>query len=196
MKTRVITGIFITFIYAAVILLALYVHPIFFDVFIFLLALCGTYELTNAVKRVFSPPIVVLNLITVVLCFGAFWFSQYFFKTYSAGMTGFFVAFSAMIIVTAIVTACSKTYVKGNAISTVFIMLYPCALLLFSLGINAFIDVGMGGVTGTTPYRNAGIALLFLVPALTDVMAYAVGSTVKGKSSVPTSAPKRRYRAR
>ena len=152
MKTRVITGIFITFIYAAVILLALYVHPIFFDVFIFLLALCGTYELTNAVKRMFSPPIVVLNLITVVACFGAFWFSQYFFKTYSAGMTGFFLAFALMILVTVLTTAFSKTYVKGNAVSTIFIMLYPCALLLFSLGINAFIDVGQVGV-----YRRYGL---------------------------------------
>ncbi len=191
MKTRVITGIFITFIYAAVILLALYVHPIFFDVFIFLLALCGTYELTNAVKRMFSPPIVVLNLITVVACFGAFWFSQYFFKTYSAGMTGFFLAFALMILVTVLTTAFSKTYVKGNAVSTIFIMLYPCALLLFSLGINAFIDVGQVGVSGSTPYRNAGIALLFLVPALTDVMAYAVGSTVKGKKLCPNLSPKK-----
>ncbi len=189
MKTRFITGMFITIIYVAVLLLSVYVHPIFFDVFIFLLALGGAYEMSKALSGAFSPPILVINLVEIVLSFAAFWFSQYFFKTYAAGMTGFFIVLAVMVIVTVIVTACSKVYVKGNAVSTIFIMLYPCSLLMFSLGLNGFIDLGMSGVTGSTPYRNAGIALMFLVPTFTDIMAYAVGSTVKGKKLCPTISP-------
>lgn len=192
MKTRVITGIFIAAVYIAVMLLTLYVHPIFFDVFIFLIAMGGVYEMSKALSISFSPPILVLDIIAVVLSFGAFWFSQYFFKnseTYAAGMAGFFVALVVMIIVTVIVTTSSKVYVKGNALSTIFIMLYPTALLMFSVGLNGFIDVGMPGVVGTTPQRSAGIALMFLVPTFTDIMAYAVGSTVKGKKLCPTISP-------
>lgn len=189
MKTRLITGFFITIVYVGILLLSLYVHPIFFDVFIFLLALGGTYEMSKALSKTFSPPILIIDLITILLSFAAFWFSQYFFKTYAAGVTGFFIVFAVMVIVTLIVTASSKTYVKGNAVSTIFIMLYPCSLLMFSLGLNGFIDLGMGGVTGSTPYRNAGITLMFLVPTFTDIMAYLIGSTVRGKKLCPTISP-------
>lgn len=189
MKTRVITGFFITIVYVAVLLLALYVHPIFFDVFIFLLALGGTYEMSKALSNSFSPPILIIDLITLLLSFAAFWFAQYYFNTNAAGMTGFFIVLVAMVIVTVIVTASSKKYVKGNAVSTIFIMLYPCSLLMFSLGLNGFIDISMSGVMGSTPFRNAGITLMFLVPTFTDIMAYLVGSTIKGKKLCPTISP-------
>lgn len=189
MKTRVITGLIITIIYVAVLLLATYVHPIFFDVFIFLLAACGAYEVSKAISAKFSPPILLLIMISVVVGFGAFWFAQYFFKTYSAGMTGYFISLLLMILVTVIVTACSKQYVKGNAFSTIFVMLYPCAILMFSVGLNYFIDLHFGGVDGSTPYRNAGIALMFLVPTLTDILAFLVGVTFKGKKLCPTISP-------
>lgn len=189
MKTRVITGMFITIIYVAVLLLATYVHPIFFDVFIFLLMLCGAYEMSKALSNAFSPPIVLLDMIGIVVGFGAFWFAQYFFQAYSAGITAYFISLIVMILVTVVVTASSKVYVKGNAYSTIFIMLYPCALLVFSLGLNYFINLGFGGVDGTTPFRNAGLALMFLVPTFTDIMAYLVGSTVKGKKLCPKISP-------
>ncbi len=191
MKTRVITGTFITIVYIAVVLLTTYVHPICFDVFVFLLATCGAYEMSKALSQKYSPPILVLDLIGIVVGFGAFWFAQYFFNTYAAGLTAYLISLMLMIIVTVIVTASSKTYVRGNAVSTVFIMLYPCALLMFSLGINYLIDLDLGGVAGSTPFRTAGIALLFLVPTFTDVAAYAVGSTVGGKKLCPTISPKK-----
>ena len=188
MKLRVITGAFITIFYMAVLALSLYVHPIFFDLFVFLLALFGAYEMYKALSNAFSPPIFVIDLVAIVVSFGAFWFGHYYFGAYASGLTAFFIAFAVMIIVTLIVTASSKTYVKGNAVSTVLIMMYPLAVLMFSVGLNAFIDTRLG-IAGSTPYRNAGIFLMFIVPTFTDIAAYLVGSTVKGKKLCPSISP-------
>lgn len=189
-KDRIITGLLIAIVYVAVFLLSVYVHPIFFDVFIFLLAACGVYEMCKAVAKIISEPIFLLNLIQIVVGFAAFWFTEYYFKSSALAMSAFFVSLFLMIIVTVIVTACSKTYVKGNALSTVFVMVYPSALLMFSVGINYFMahDVDIS-VLASLPARNAGIALMFIVPAFTDMFAYQIGSAVKGKKLCPTISP-------
>ena len=191
-KQRVGTGLIITAVYIAVVVLSMYVHPIFFDAFIALLAVCGAYEMSKAIEKMYSPAIFVIDIVGIVIGFGSFWFGQYFFKNYSSGVTAYFISLVVMVLVTIIVTAASKTYVKGNAISTIFVMLYPCAFLMFSMGINYFINqigpIGIGAPT-SLPFRNAGIALLFVVPAFTDMFAYLVGSTVKGKKLAPSISP-------
>lgn len=189
-KDRVITGTFIAIVYIAVFLLSMYIHPIFFDVFIFAVAVCATYEMCKAVANFTSEPIFIIDLIAVVLGFAGFWFAQYFFKTSASGMTGYFITLVVMILVTVLTTAFSKVYVKGNAISTIFVMLYPNALLMFAMGINYFMSAGMEvGTISSLPFRNAGIALMFLVPALTDVFAYQIGSAIKGKKLCPSISP-------
>lgn len=189
-KDRVITGTFIAIVYIAVFMLAMYVHPIFFDIFIFALAAGGVYEMSKAISNVMSAPILLLGLIEVALGFGAFWFAQYYFRTNASGMTAYFIVLATMVLVTLIVTACSKTYVKGNAVSTIFVMLYPSAILMFSAGINYFMSPEVGiSVISSLPYRNAGIALMFLVPAFTDVFAYQIGSAIKGKKLCPSISP-------
>ncbi len=189
-KERIITGTFIAIVYAAVVLLAMYVHPIFFDVFIFLIAACGAYEMSKVVSECMSPPIVIIALVQTVVGFGAFWFAQYFFNLNSAGMLAYFAALCVMILVTVIVTASSKTYVKGNAVSTILVMLYPCALLMFAVGLNYFFDYTIGiNTDGSLPFRNAGIALMFIVPAFTDVFAYIFGFAFKGKKLCPSISP-------
>ncbi|MCH5165727.1 MAG: phosphatidate cytidylyltransferase [Clostridiales bacterium] len=189
-KDRVITGTFISIVYIAVFLLAMYVHPIFFDVFIFALAVCGVYEMSRAISHVMSPPIFVIGLVQVVVGFAAFWFAQYYFKTNASGLTAYFAVLAVMVIFTLIFTACSKEYVKGNAMSTIFVMMYPSAILMFSVGINYFMTAELGiSVLASLPYRNAGIALMFLVPAFTDVFAYQIGSAIKGKKLCPSISP-------
>lgn len=189
-KDRVITGTFIAILYIAVFLLAMYVHPVFFDIFMLAIMLCGVYEMSKALSNIMSPPILVLGFIQVAVGFGAFWFSQYFFRTSASGMTGYFASLLVMVLVTVIVTACSKTYVKGNAISTIFVMLYPTSFLMFAVGINYFVATQVSvSVVSSLPYRNAGIALMFLVPAFTDVFAYQIGSAIKGKKLCPTISP-------
>lgn len=189
-KDRVITGTFIAIVYIAVFLLSMYIHPIFFDVFIFAIAVCATYEMCKAVSNFTSEPIFIIDLIAVVLGFAGFWFAQYFFKSGASGMTGYFITLVVMILVTVLTTAFSKVYVKGNAVSTIFVMLYPNALLMFAIGINYFMSSGMEvGIISSLPFRNAGIALMFLVPALTDVFAYQIGSAIKGKKLCPSISP-------
>ena len=53
------------------------------------------------------------------------------------------------------------------------------------------VSMSWGGIGAPTslPFRNAGIALLFVVPAFTDMFAYLVGSTVKGKKLAPSISP-------
>lgn len=190
-KNRVITGTIIALAYVTIFLLATYAHPICFDVFILLLSAFGVYEMTRAVSKFTSEPIFALDVITVAVGFGAFWFAQYYFQRSAAGMTGYFVALAVMILITVLVVALSKKYVKGNAVSTIFVMLYPTALLMFAVGINYFVDWNspMGIISASLPYRNAGIALMFLVPALTDVFAYQIGSAIKGKKLCPSISP-------
>lgn len=189
-KQRVITGAFISVVYVAVFLLAVYLHPIFFDIFILFLAAAGVYEMCKAVSGFTSEPIWVIDFIAVGVGFGAFWFAQYLFKTVTSGMIGYFASVVVMIATVFITVAASKKYVKGNAISTIFVMLYPAALLMFSVGINYFMtaEVGMN-VLASMPYRNAGILLLFTVPSLTDVFAYQIGSKLKGKKLCPSISP-------
>lgn len=188
--SRTVTGLFVAIIYVAVVMLAAYVHPIFFDVFIFLLAAFGAYEMNKALTQIMSPPILLLDFIYIILGFGAFWFAQYYFQVNSAGMLAFFIVLIAMILVTVIVTAASKTFVKGNAVSTIMIMVYPCALLMFSVGLNYFNNFNLGmGLDASLPFRNAGISLMFIVPAFTDVFAFLVGSTLKGKKLCPSISP-------
>ncbi len=186
---RIFTGTVIAIVYIGVLLLAAYVHPIFFDVFVFLLCAGGAWEMARALSKKFSPAILIIDMIAVVVGFGAFWFAQYFFKSYSAGLTGYFVSLVVMIIVTVLVTAFSKTYVKGNAFTTIFVMLYPTAILMFSVGFNYFINLDFDWVAGSTPFRNAALCLIFIVPAFTDSFAYLVGSIFKGKKLCPKISP-------
>lgn len=189
-KQRVATGAFISILYVAVFLLAVYVHPICFDIFILLLAAGGVYEMCKAVAKFTSEPIWVIDFVTVGALFAGFWFAQYYFKTLTSGMMGYFAMLAVMMIVTVITTAASKKYVKGNAVSTIFVMLYPTALLMFAVGMNYFMNAEVGiNVDGSLPVRNAGILLLFIVPALTDIFAYQIGSTVKGKKLCPSISP-------
>ncbi|MDE6029562.1 MAG: phosphatidate cytidylyltransferase [Clostridiales bacterium] len=189
-KDRVITGTFIAIVYIAVFLLSMYVHPIFFDVFMFAIAVCATWEMCKAVSNFTSEPIVIIDLIAVVVGFAGFWFAQYFFRTNASGMTGYFVTLGVMILATVLTVAFSKTYVKGNTVSTIFVMLYPNSILMFAVGINYFMSAEVGiSVMSSLPFRNAGIALMFLVPALTDVFAYQIGSAIKGKKLCPSISP-------
>lgn len=189
-RDRIVTGLLIAILYIAVFLLAMYVHPIFFDIFVFVLAVCGVYEMSKAISRVLSEPIFVLNLVQIVVGFAAFWFTQYYFKSASLGLSAYFISLFVMVLVTVIVTACSKTYVRGNALSTLFSMIYPSAILMFSIGINYFMYPELGiSVSAAMPYRNAGIALMFVVPAFTDMFAYQIGSAIKGKKLCPTISP-------
>lgn len=186
---RILTGTLIAIVYVGVLLLATYLHPIFFDVFVFLLCAGGAWEMARALSKKFSPAILIIDMVSVVVGFGAFWFAQYFFKSYSAGITGYFISLIVMILVTVIVTAASKTYVKGNAFTTIFVMLYPVAMLMFSVAMNYFIDLDFDWVSGSQPMRNAGLCLIFVVPAFTDSFAYLVGSIFKGKKLCPSISP-------
>ena len=190
-NTRAFTGILVTAVYIAIVVLSAYVHPLFLDVFILAVAVLGTYEMGNAVSKMMSPNIVALNMTAVGVGFGAFWFAQYFFRTYSAGLAGYMVALVVMILVTLIVTASSKKYVRGNAASTVLVMMYPGAILMFTMAMNYFIDVDGAFIlaSGATPYRSAAIGLQFIVPAFTDMFVYLVGSRLKGKKLAPKISP-------
>lgn len=185
---RTITGVAITIVYIAVLALSMYVHQIFFDVFLFLVAMAGTYEMSRALPNFVGKPIIAINIAGVVLGFGSFWFSQYFFLSFASGLAGYFVSLVVMVLFTVVFTACSKKHVKSDAYATIFTMLYPTMLIMFTMGMNYFMRVEEG-IAGSLPYRNAGVVLTFLVPPLSDVFAYLVGSKVGGKKLCPSVSP-------
>ncbi len=185
---RFITGTVITIVYIAVLALSMYVHQIFFDIFLFLIAMAGTYEMSRALPGFVGKPIFAINIVGVVLGFASFWFAQYFFTSYASGLGGYFVSLVVMILFTVIFTACSKNHVSSNAFATIFAMLYPTMLIMFTLAMNYFMRVEEG-LASSLPYRNAGVVLTFLVPPLTDTFAYIVGSRLKGKKLCPSISP-------
>ncbi|MCH5350360.1 MAG: phosphatidate cytidylyltransferase [Clostridiales bacterium] len=186
---RIITGTIIAIVYVAVFALSMYVHQIFFDIYLLFLAAAGTYEICRALPGFIGKPIYAINIVAVALGFGSFWLAQYLFPmSYASGLGGYFVSLALMVLFTVIFTAASKNHVSSNGFATVFAMLYPTMLLMFTMALNYFLRVGEG-LSSSLPYRNAGVALTFSIPALTDVFAYLVGSKLRGKKLCPNISP-------
>lgn len=182
MKPRVITGIGIGVVYVGTALLSTYVHSAFFDAFILILMLLGAYEITNALKRRYSAPLVVPVFATIIVGYTAFILCQYLLKNTEYSGIGFTVYLGILIIaILSVFIACktSKNLVNGNAVTTIASMIYPSTLLMYSIAFNYLPNL----------YRCAAIMLLFAVPPFTDCMAFFVGSTVKGKKLCPSISP-------
>ena len=189
MKNRTITGIIIAIVYVAVLALSMYVHQIFFDVFLVFIAAVGTYEICSALPTFVGKPIYPINIAALVLGFGSFWTVQYLYPvSYASGLGGYFVSLAVMVLFTVIFTACSKKHVSSNAFATIFAMLYPTMVTMFSLAINYFLNA-REGISSSLPYRTAGVVLMFVVPTITDVFAFFVGSRLRGKKLCPTISP-------
>ena len=176
-KKRFITGAILFVVFASVIMLTLKVHWVFFDILIFLLALMAAYEICNAIRQKYPAPMRVFVYSAIVLGYVAYIIAQRVFDI--GGITMYFAVLLVLSMTMIIFSLCSKKATTNNVIATMFVFLYPVSALLYTLGINHF-----------EPHiRAVGILLLFTVSTFTDMFAYFVGSTVKGKKLCPKISP-------
>lgn len=177
LKKRLITGSLIFTVFVGVILLTLLVHWLFFDVFVFALAILAAIEISNAVSKRFPKPLLIIVILTVVLGFPAYIIAQRVVNI--GGITSFFCVMLVMCLVAIVFSFCSKSINTNNVVSTMFVMIYPVAALIYLLGFNHLPD----------PFRANCILLVFAVSPLTDTFAFFVGSILKGKKLCPKISP-------
>lgn len=179
MKTRMVTGLIIMAVYLATIALSVYVHEVFFDAFVLAVLILGAYEMSRVIRIKYKEPVDLLIWLEIVIGYAAFMFFQYYFNKRSLGLTAYIVTFVLFVAITFIVCKASKELTTSSALSTVAVMAYPVTLVMYMMACNYFPE----------PYRCTAIMMIFGIPAFSDVCAYFVGSTVKGKKLAPSISP-------
>lgn len=176
-KKRLITGGIIFVVFVGFILLTLKVHWAFFDFLVAFLAIMAAVEMCHAIGKKFPRPLIVIVLLTVLLGYAAFIIAQTVVNI--GGITTFYCTMLILCLVSIIITLCSKKINTNNVIATMFVMIYPVSLLMYMLGVNHM----------PATYKANSMLLIFLCTALTDTLAFFVGSIVKGKKLCPKISP-------
>jgi len=192
---RAATGLCIALVYAAVILFTMLplgprvdgipVFRFFYDLFVILIALAASLEMCRAIANKYAKPLWFFVILNTVLGFSAFYvahFSSFLFGKSIGGNTAYFFVLAAMCLSCIIFTMFSKKHSMNNVLSTILVLVYPTALFVFMLSLNYLPAEGPA---------NSAILLLFLLPVLSDTMAYLVGSAFRGPKLVPHISPKK-----
>lgn len=180
LKERSITGVLLLIGYAFFILMSIYISPIFYDVFIVLLMFFASVEMCRAVANRFAKPLTIMVVLNVILGYGAYALVHYAFGKGKGGITSFFGVLSLMIIICIVYAMVSKKYTINNVISTLFVMIYPMVFMIYLLS-QSYLGA----------FRSAAIILTFGGCAMSDGMAYFVGSALKGPKLCPSISPKK-----
>lgn len=178
MKQRLLTAAFLAVLYVGLIIPALTVNPIFYDVLVLIFMFTASYEMIRVIQNKFAKPVEALVYVQVIIAYIAFRVANHFGQG-NWGISACFGSLIIMIVVGFVYNMLSKKYTMANIISTLFIMIYPLSLLSYLLAINYVGDL----------YRGAGIVFAFGVTSLVDSMALLVGSTLKGPKLLPAVSP-------
>ncbi|MBO7310023.1 MAG: phosphatidate cytidylyltransferase [Clostridia bacterium] len=178
MKTRLITSIFLALLYVGLIVPAIAVDAVFYDVLVLIFMFTASYEMMRVIEGKFAPPIKVCVYIQVVLGYVAFRVANWAGHG-NWGISASFGTLIIMIVISFIITMFYKKYTMSNILSTIFILIYPLGLLSYLLAVNY---VGEA-------YREAGILFVFGATSLVDSMALFIGSAFKGKKLAPQISP-------
>lgn len=178
LKQRLLTAVFIAVLYVAPILLSIYVHEIFYDALIVFLMLVASYEFSRAISVRFAKPINLFVVANIVVGYTVFKLVDMFMG--GGGITSFFGVLALTFIACIVYNMFSRRYNINNVVSTLFVMIYPGAIMTYLLALNY-----LGG------YSVVAIIMAFGVTTLTDSMAYFVGSTVRGLKLCPKISPKK-----
>lgn len=178
MKTRLITSIFLALLYVGLIVPAIAVDAVFYDVLVLIFMFTASYEMMRVIEGKFAPPIKICVYIQVVLGYVAFRVANWAGHG-NWGISASFGTLIIMIVISFIITMFYKKYTMSNILSTIFILIYPLGLLSYLLAVNY---VGEA-------YREAGILFVFGATSLVDSMALFVGSAFKGKKLAPHISP-------
>ena len=190
---RTLTALFIAVLYVAPILLGLYIYDIFYDALVVFLMVVAAFEFSRAIAIKFPKPVNIFVYANIVAGYAAFKLVSEFGRG-QGGITAFFGVLAVTFIACIVFTMCNKNYEVGNAISTLFVMIYPTTIMVYTLGLAYFMPEAESSITGLAVFGSQSInaiLLLFICTTLTDTMAYFVGSTVKGPKLCPKISPKK-----
>lgn len=188
---RTLTALFIAVLYVAPILLGLYIYDIFYDALVVFLMVVAAFEFSRAIAIKFPKPVNIFVYANIVAGYAAFKLVSEFDRG-QGGITAFFGVLAVTFIACIVFTMCNKNYEVGNAISTLFVMIYPTTIMVYTLGLAYFMPEAESSITGLTVFGSQSInaiLLLFICTTLTDTMAYFVGSTIKGPKLCPKISP-------
>jgi phosphatidate cytidylyltransferase len=180
MKKRLITAALLAVLYLGLIIPALAVNPIFYDVLVLVFMFTASYEMIRVISNRFAAPIKPCVYTQVVFGYVVFRVANFYGQD-KWGISAMFASLVIMLVVCFVYSMISKRTTVANVLSTLLIMVYPLSLLGYLLAINYL------GVT----YRSVGIVFAFGVTSLVDSMALFVGSIFKGPKLAPTVSPKK-----
>ncbi len=177
MLKRAITGIFITVFVLAFFMLRQFVSVKFFDLFIYLIALTCSFEFLRALKDGVTKEQKVLSYVYTILILPCIVFAYEY-------------ALSLTILYVAIVFLFSLFHSKSSSLEklskTIFSMFYPTGFFIALAYINSY-GILIESVDHT--FSLIVLVLIFGCAIFTDVMAYLVGCSLKGKKLCPTISP-------
>ena len=180
MKQRVITGFFIAVVYVGTVLGSIYWSPMVFDVFALLLMFAAGFEVSKCLKNKLGGAVNFLLATFVVL--------EYFVYKLVYRFVGLNQSLLAVFVLTLLNSVIALNYtmfskkrdVKEGA-ATCFTLAYP-VLPLFVMASLAYLPSGLS---------SGMIILAFLSTSFADMMAYFVGSLLKGPKFCPEISPKK-----
>lgn len=174
---RLLTAVFLAVLYVGFIVLTIYVDKRFFYGLALVLTLTSAYEFSKAIGLKYAKPIdffVYANVLVGMLLF--FLFSEYMEKR--GGITAAFGTVVVMFIICIAYVMINQKHDMNNALSTLFVMIYPETIMMYMLAL-AYLGDNM----------NVAIIMAFGATTLTDTMAYFVGSVFGGKKLCPHISP-------
>ncbi len=201
MKTRIITGSIIGLVVALFFGLR-FISPYFFDVMIGVILVCGAGEVSKVFNRSGRYNNMTMATIFPVLLFIGTVLGIYFKLSFLYIMLGYLSLLLLFFVITFIIALSNKkaineekkedetvaTYAIKKSLLTLGIFVYPSVIISPIFFLNHFVELDITSLTE----GNVGLFLLvmlFVTTMLTDVFAYFVGSTIKGKKLCPYISP-------
>lgn len=174
---RLITAAFIAVLYAGFILLTIYADSRWFYGLVLVLSLTSAYEFSKAIGLSYAKPIsffVYANILVGTLLF--FLLSEYFEQR--GGITAAFGTVVVMFIICLAYVMMNPKLNMNNALSTLFVMIYPETILTYLLALSYLGE-----------FSPVAIIMAFGATTLTDTMAYFIGSIFRGPKLCPHISP-------
>lgn len=180
MSKRMISGAVI-FALVALAFVLRSINTIYFDVLIIITMLLAGLEMARAIAPKFSKPVIPIVAAFPVIAYIMFVLGS---RNYIPmdGLTLVFLLVMVVFVMLLLTQLALKDFTLNNVFATTFVLIYPMCLLAFLLPINSVLDSSYG----LTP-----LALVYVVSAMSDTIAYAVGSTFKGPKLAPKISPKK-----
>lgn len=132
---RLITAAFIAVLYAGFILLTIYADSRWFYGLVLVLSLTSSYEFSKAIGLSYAKPVtffVYANVLVGTLMF--FLLSEY--MEHRGGITAAFGTVVLMFIICLAYVMMNPKLNINNAVSTLFVMIYPETILMYLLALS------------------------------------------------------------